>query len=292
MREALSRSALPESYGTPDILSANLADLVRRLEKTLRVIRGSDLRRLLTAEVRGFDDPMVGLRLGETLNRLRDALSREMLSHLGEDGARALVSLLEDPAPDFLTLLGKQEDENAHSDVIRWLLDPREAPNVAPPLLHAMVSTFPGTSGWMERIDAAMRTGHLYVRREVLVGREAADPSAADRIDIVVSGADFTLAIENKIWAQEHDDQTTTYWHWLEKLPGGFLRAGVFLTPEGLLASCKQFRPLSYVQLLGMLVQAARQSSFRPTERAVLAGYAKALANGVLGRQIRALRGR
>ena len=292
MREALSRSPLPQSYGAPPILAADLKDLVQRLETTLRVIRGSDLRRLLTAEVRGLDDRMSGLRLGETLNRLRDALLRKMLRDLGEDGARALVSLLEDPAPDFLTLLGSQKKENAHSDVIRWLLDPREAPTVAPALLHAIVSTLPDTQSWIDRIDVAIRTGHLSVRREVLVGKETADPAAADRVDIVVSGAGFSLAIENKIGSEEHDDQTTTYWHWLERLPAGFLRAGVFLSPEGLPASCKEFRPLSYVQLLGMLVQGSRQPTLRPTERAVLAGYAKALANGVLGRQIRALRGK
>ena len=292
MRDALSRSPLPQSYGAPPILAADLKDLVQRLEATLRVIRGSDLRRLLTADMRGLDDRISALRLGATLNRLRDVLLREMLGHLGEDGARALVSLLEDPAPDFLTLLRSQENENAHSDVIRWLLDPREAPNVAPALLRAMASTLPETTSWLDRIEVAIRTGHLSVRREVLIGKETAEPTAADRIDIVVSGADFSLAIENKVWSQEHHDQTTTYWHWLERLPAGFLRAGVFLSPEGLPASCKEFRPLSYVQLLGLLVQASRHRTLRPAERAVLAGYAKALANGVLGRQIRALRGR
>jgi len=235
---------------------------------------------------------MPGLRLSETLNRLRDALLRDLWRHLGEDGARALVALLEDPAPDFLTLLGSEENENAHSRVIRWLLDPGEAPTVAPALLYAIVSQMPASPSWVDRVEAAIRNKHLSVRREVLVGKETADPSAEDRIDVVVSGADFCLAIENKIWTKEHDDQTTTYWHWLKRLPTGFLRGGVFLTPEGLTASCKEFRPLSYVQLLGMLVQASRRSTLRPAERAVLAGYAKALANGVLGRQIRALRGR
>jgi hypothetical protein len=292
LREALSRSPLPQSYGSPAMPTADLKELVQRLEATLHVIQRSDLRRLLTAEVRGLDDRVSGLRLGETLNRLREALLRNMLEHLGEDGARALVSLLEDPALDFLTLLRSQDNENAHSDVIRWLLDPREAPTVAPALLHALVSTLPESQRWTDRIDVAIRAEHLSVRREVLVSKETADPTAADRIDVVVSGPDFSLAIENKTWSQEHDDQTTTYWHWLQRLPTGFLRGGVFLTPDGVTASCREFRPLSYVQLLGMLVQASRQRTLQPAERAVLAGYAKGLANGVLGRQIRTLRGR
>jgi len=274
------------------MLAADLQDLVQRLEKTLQVIRGSDLRWLLTAETASPDTRTSALRLSQTLNRLRDALLQEMLRHLGEDGAQALVALLEDPAPDFLTLLRSQEKENAHSDVLRWLLDPREAPNVAPALLGSIASTLPEPVSWRERIEAAIRAGHLSVRREVLVGKETADPIAADRIDLVVSGADFSLAIENKIWSQEHHDQTSTYWHWLQKLPAGFLRGGIFLSPGGHPASSKEFEPLSYVQLLGLLVQASRPSTLRPVERAVLAGYVKALANGVLGRQIRALRGK
>jgi len=290
IQDALSRSPLPRSYGAPQMMAADLQDLVQCLETTLRVIRGSDLRRLLTAETRGLEDRNSALKLSQTLNLLREMLLREMLQHLGEDGAQTLVALLEDPAPDFLTLLRSQENENAHSHVLRWLLDPREAPNLAPALLRAVTSTLPQSERWEERVEAAIRGDHLSVRREVLVGKETADPTAADRIDLVVSGADFSLAIENKIWSQEHHDQTSTYWHWLQKLPAGFLRGGVFLSPEGLPASCKEFQPLSYVQLLGFLVQASRPHVLRPAERAVLAGYVKALANGVLGRQIRALR--
>ncbi len=292
MREALSRSPVPQSYGAPQIPAANLKDLLERLEATVRVIRSSDLHRLLTTEVRGPDERVLGLRLGDTLNRLRDALLRDLWRHLGDDGARALVTLLEDSAPDFLSILGSEENENCHSDVIRWLLDPREAPIVGPALLRAFASQLPASAAWVDRMEAAIRMGHLAVRREVLVGKETADPTAADRIDIVVSGPDFCLAIENKVWSHEHDDQTRTYWHWLEKLPSGFLRGGIFLTPKGLTAACKEFRPLSYVQLLGMLVQASRRGPLAPAELAVLAGYSKALANGVLGGQIRALRGR
>ena len=292
IREALARSSLPRSYGAPRIPAAGLEESLRRLEATLRVIRASDLHCLLTTGMSGPAERGLGLRLGKVLDRLRDALLRDLWRHLGDDGARALVALLEDPAPDFLSMLGDQHSENAHSRVIRWLLDPREAPTVGPALLRGIANELPDSETWAGRMEVAVRMGHLTVRREVLVGKETADPTAADRIDIVISGADFCLAIENKVWSQEHDDQTSTYWHWLEQLPSGFLRSGVFLTPEGHTASCKSFRPLSYVQLLGMLVQASRRGPLTPTERAVLAGYTKALASGILASRIRPLRGR
>jgi len=114
------------------------------------------------------------------------------------------------------------------------------------------------------------------------MGRESSDASACDRIDLLISGPDFVVAVENKIWSHEHDSQTTTYWQWLDELPRETLRAGLFLTPDGCPPGCPAFRPLSYLELLGCLLEAPASGPLPAVERSVLAGYVKALATEVL----------
>lgn len=47
----------------------------------------------------------------------------------------ALWGLKDRQGVEILTVMNKLDNENAHSDVIRWLLDPLAARNVAPAAL-------------------------------------------------------------------------------------------------------------------------------------------------------------
>jgi hypothetical protein len=138
-------------------------------------------------------------------------------------------------------------------------------------------------------VERAIRLNAVSVRREVRLGREAADLAAGDRIDVLISGPDFMLAIENKIWSPEHETQTETYARWLRSLSAGALTAGIFLTPRGHPARCAEFQPLSYIELVPLLLDEAAVRRATVLERSVLSGYLKALASHVLQHELRAV---
>ena len=291
------RTALPRSqrFSLNDGLTigVEMDALAQQLGHLIGVAKSTDMAALLRMESPSPADPALASRLATALYQLRLELLRDLTKSLGGDaGVSAVGVILHEPVPDFLTMLGLAQNENAHSSVIRWLLDPETAPTVAPRLIGRLVEGLPDASVWLERVAAGAGKGGISVRREVLVGRETAETDATDRLDILVSGSNFALAIENKIWSVEHDDQTRTYWQWLQHLPKGILRAGIFLSPNGHPASAAGFRPLSYTEFLGMLQQVHQCGLGSAQERTVLAGYIKALATAVLKLQINALKAR
>jgi hypothetical protein len=197
-----------------------------------------------------------------------------------------LYRLLGSPAPDVLRMLGREDDENSHSDLIAWLLSPKRAPTVAKHALFALTEKLEKREEWRKCIDAAVAADLISVRREMLIGRELAGSDDLCRVDIVVSGPRFVLAIENKVWSREHWDQTTLYWSWLE--PMTCLRAGLFLSPSGITASCPAFGPVSYVGLVSALLEGPANSSISPAEEIVLSSYLKTLQRYILPVEIKA----
>jgi hypothetical protein len=226
-------------------------------------------------------------RLGDLLRSLQDAWKKHVLDKLGVEKAAALGQLLARPVPDLLGLLEKRSDENANSDVLAWLLNPKEARNIAPAALLGLVGVLDSADQWRTDISAAVSQRTVSVRREFVIGREWSPGDELDRIDIVVTGPGFVLAIENKIYAPEHDEQTMAYWRWLEGLT---VRTGaIFLTPNGMPAACSAFRPVSYLQMLGSLLNAVVHGRVGPKEEGILASYAKALGAEVLRTEMQAL---
>jgi hypothetical protein len=142
------------------------------------------------------------------------------------------------------------------------------------------VSTKPG--------QAQVATDSLSVRREVKIAREFGDGSDLERVDITISGPGFILAVENKVWSREHGDQTQVYWSWME--PMRCLRGGLFLSPSGMTASCSEFKPISYLELVSCLVEGAAIAPISNSEEIVLASYLKTLAREIIQVEMRTVR--
>jgi hypothetical protein len=123
-----------------------------------------------------------------------------------------------------------------------------------------------------------------------------------------MSSPRFVLAVENKVLAREHGEQTRRYWDWLSKLapvstnpgqdqstkPGQFqshlkfLSAGLFLSPSGFPPASGHFKALSYLELLSCFLEDLRATPTRE-EELVLSGYVKTLAAGILRSELRAI---
>ncbi len=215
-----------------------------------------------------------------------DSWQRKVLGTLGPAKIGAARDLLAGPAPNFLEILDLGSDENRHSAVIRWLLDPRCAPTIAPPALGALATRLDDPVVWATEIRRAIDTDSLSVHREYTIAFEWTDESRLDRIDIVISSPRFVLAVENKLWAREHGEQTRRYWDWLSCLT--VRRAGLFLSPSGFPPASEGFKAMSYLELLSCFLEGFQSTPTRE-EQLVLSGYVKMLAAGILISELRAI---
>lgn len=211
----------------------------------------------------------------------------QLVTHrIGTDKRRLLNALLRQPAFDLLGVLGKEDEENAHSDVMRWLLDPQCAHTIAPELLVALTSRLQAAEQWERSIRQAVAAGCISVRREYVVGDEWAE-FGLDRIDLVVSGPDFIIAIENKVWAIEHNGQTSGYWKWLSSLSGQ--KVGFLLSPRGVAPACSGFETMSYLEFIGCLLEGPLCRPMEFDEKCVVRSYFRTLASHVLRCELRAV---
>jgi hypothetical protein len=267
---------------------ARVADSVRLiLDAAARTDVGSRAG-VVSGMVREYHDPRQVTRLRGFFDALETAWSGRVRQRVGEQALDKIRNLLGKPAPDFLGLMRRGFDENANSDVLRWLLDPVRAPHIAPAALSALVGRFENAVQWREAIRRAISNGVLSVRRELIVGRDWDGDRQLDRLDLLISGPGFALAIENKVRASEGKCQTETYWQWLTQLRG--LRGGIFLTPFGQPPACPHFVTTSYLDLLGVLVEQVDLEALSTDEEFVLASYLKTLLNHALRTESRVIR--
>lgn len=302
--------------GSSQIDSSNLTALLDALEAALSscrvalapsVIAADGLLHTLQRVLAAFDTrsrpaqtPLSGLPdphrsdsitgpLRQALETVRDAWLRHVRDTITREKAEVLRNLLGSTTPDFLGLLDMTDDENRHSAVLRWLLDPGCAPTIAPSALIALTKRLDRSSDWEHEIRAALKMGSIVVRREYTISREWTNEDRLDRIDLVVSSSSrkFVLAIENKVRAREHDEQTRRYWEWLEPL--NCLRAGIFLSPAGFPPSSEWFKAISYLDLLPCILEGPLTSTPTAAEKIVLESYVKTLAAGILRSELHAI---
>jgi hypothetical protein len=264
-------------------IASSLRSMLDRLDKM-------DLTatRAMPGFVREFRPTAQVEQLRDLFHALHAGWRQRVTKILGADKLLAAKRLLASPSPDLLRILGREDHENSHSDLIAWLLTPKRAPNVAPLALRRLVSGFESSDQWNACLDAA-GSELISVRREVCLGRELADSDDLCRIDILVCGPGFVLALENKVWSHEHSDQTTMYWGWLA--PMTCLKGGLLISPSGLTASCQSFTAISYMELLSALLEAPARHTITPTEEIVLASYLKTLGRSILPVEMRAIMG-
>jgi len=289
LRRALPTVAL-QAGGTVPFL-AERPRVLESLRAVLDHINKEELdnRRVLSGGVIEYRTADQAAMLHEVLLQLQHGWERRIASKLGPQRVAALLRLLEADVPDFLDLLGLVNDENSNSDVLAWLLSPRCAPGIAPATLHRLATFLEHPEDWQRRVRTAVDANCLSVRRELVFGREWTHETSEDRLDLMISGPTFILVIENKLWSPEHAKQTQGYARWLSQQPG--LSGGLFLSPTGAPPLSTGFHAISYMDLLGCLLEApATGVSLTRQEEIVLASYLNTLARRVLRTELRTLR--
>jgi hypothetical protein len=287
------RAGLKRPYGLSSAPTAALAldhrAIADRVRHVLDRLRAVDLAAIqaLSGIVSEYRTDLHARQLREVFAGLQRGWRARVYSVLGAEMVATAARLLTSPAPDLLRILGKEDDENAHSDLIAWLLNPRTAPVVAPHALFRLAARFEDER-WRRRLENAIKAESISVRREVVIARDFCAGDDLARVDISISGPGFILAIENKVWSREHDDQTQVYWDWIEPMRG--LRGGLFLSPSGIAAGCSQFHAVSYLELVSCLVEGASKGPISESEEIVLASYLKTLARDITQVEMRAIK--
>jgi hypothetical protein len=290
LTHALERPPSFSASLNPSLLAydrASIGDSISAVSESARQTH-VELRQALTAFSTASVDRAHQARLTSLVNELTTLWSVRATMTLGMRRSAVLRRLLGDPAPDLLGVIRREDDENSHSDVLRWLLDPRKAPKLAPVALRALVGRFREAERWRTALAEGIALGCVSVRREVIVGYDMGQDENRARIDLVVSGPDFVIGIENKVWSLEHDEQTHSYSRWLDSLRVP-LKAGIFLTPSGMPAASSSFRPFSYLELVGCLLEAPTADTISPREERVLAGYLHTLRRRILRAEFNAI---
>lgn len=169
----------------------------------------------------------------------------EALDALASDPELAALDALGVPF-DPLAVLGVSRQERPHTRLLAWMLDPAPSPNAHPfgvtPLevfAAACLAAFDPLPG--ATLTPAPTLGPIDVST-VTVTREAAYGTSlrgnARAPDLVVrwretDGSPWVLVVEDKLDADEGDDQTADYLRWAREAHPDATRALVFLTPDG-----------------------------------------------------------
>lgn len=288
LRAALERPIFASSVPMAALVHDRraVADSVRYVLDHLAAVDLAAIQ-ALSGVVKEYRTEHQAVQLREVFAGLQRGWQDRVRHVLGSDTVQLVARLLASSAPDLLRILGKEDDENAHSDLIAWLLNPLKAHVIAPHALPRLAARL-DDENWRSRVADAVVTGSLSVRREVVIAREFGDGDDLARVDITVSGPGFILAIENKVWSHEHGDQTQTYWNWMK--PMRCLRGGLFLSPSGMTASCSEFKSISYLELVSCLCKGASIAPISHSEEIVLASYLKTLARKIIQVEMRAVK--
>lgn len=194
-----------------------------------------------------------------------------------DDLLEAIVGLEEELAAlaadsealNVFEVLGITNTEIRHSNVIAWLMRPKGNHGLGGAVLSALIEKAGGTP--------PAETGDFRIMRE------------SDNIDILAVSADrhVTLAIENKVWSGEHDDQLSRYQGIVERRYPDWEHLYLFLSPFGTPpegeADRESWVPIDYRALLGIIEGAAGDAEISDKARMLIGDYVDSVRRHIVG---------
>ena len=182
---------------------------------------------------------------------------------------------------DALDLIAPRRwaEEEFHSRIIRWLLDPSAHHRQAGHFIAALLNA---TMALPRLLDADWSAAQ--VRQEwgnVVDGQRG-------YLDILVLNQEYQnlIAIENKTFSQEHSNQLTRYHRALADAYPDFARHHIFLSPDGI-SPClerdrKHWQPASYSVIHDAIQQVLEMGIADPDANVLLRIYATTIRRNVM----------
>lgn len=232
----------------------------------------------------------------------REKVEEWLMQFHSNQATRAIIRKINQNS--ILDIYGIARSETHHSKFLAWLFNPNESHNTGELALRKL-------------LNIAVRRGNeqnnqsedfLWVKKRVLTSATHSSTSASNvqvltesyveaqgkkgakgRIDILVSnlalgGKTINIIIENKIYSNEHDEQTTTYFEGINKKFPKPKNINIFLylTPksnwempkeDGPSCTCKDFIEINYQDILTEVLSSILEEPISSATRIAIEDY-------------------
>ena len=230
----------------------------------------------------------------------REKVEEWLMQFHSNQATRAIIRKINQNS--ILDIYGIARSETHHSKFLAWLFNPNESHNTGELALRKL-------------LNIAVRRGieqnnqsevFLWVKKRVLTSASLSSTSTSNvqvltesyveaqgkkgakgRIDILVSnlalGGDFiNIIVENKIYSNEHDEQTTTYFEGINKKFPDQKNIFLYLTPkpnwempkeDGPSCTCKDFIEINYQDILTEVLTSILEEPISSATRIAIEDY-------------------
>ena len=230
----------------------------------------------------------------------REKVEEWLMQFHSNQATRAIIRKINQNS--ILDIYGIARSETHHSKFLAWLFNPNESHNTGELALRKL-------------LNIAVRRGieqnnqsevFLWVKKRVLTSASLSSTSTSNvqvltesyveaqgkkgakgRIDILVSnlalgGKLINIIIENKIYSNEHDEQTTTYFEGINKKHPKQKNIFLYLTPksnwempkeDGPSCACKDFIEINYQDILTEVLTSILEEPISSATRIAIEDY-------------------
>ena len=230
----------------------------------------------------------------------REKVEEWLMQFHSNQATRAIIRKINQNS--ILDIYGIARSETHHSKFLAWLFNPNESHNTGELALRKL-------------LNIAVRRGieqnnqsedFLWVKKRVLTSATHSSTSASNvqiltesyvesqgkkgakgRIDILIQNVELgtesiNIVIENKIYSNEHDEQTTTYFEGINKKFPDQKNIFLYLTPKsnwelpiknGPSCTCKDFLEINYQDILTEVLTSILEEPISSATRIAIEDY-------------------
>ena len=230
----------------------------------------------------------------------REKVEEWLMQFHSNQATRAIIRKINQNS--ILDIYGIARSETHHSKFLAWLFNPNESHNTGELALRKL-------------LNIAVRRGieqnnqsedFLWVKKRVLTSATHSSTSASNvqiltesyvesqgkkgakgRIDILIQNVELgtesiNIVIENKIYSNEHDEQTTTYFEGINKKFPDKKNIFLYLTPksnwempkeDGPSCTCKDFIEINYQDILTEVLTSILEEPISSATRIAIEDY-------------------
>ena len=207
----------------------------------------------------------------------REKVEEWLIQFHSNQATRAIIRKINQNS--ILDIYGIARSETHHSKFLAWLFNPNESHNTGELALRKLLNI--AVRRGLEQNNQSK--DFLWVKKRVLTSATHSSTSASNvqvltesyveaqgkkgakgRIDILIQNVELgtepiNIVIENKIYSNEHDEQTTTYFEGINKKFSDQKNIFLYLTPKsnwemsiqnGPSCTCKDFIEINYQDIL------------------------------------------
>ena len=230
----------------------------------------------------------------------REKVEEWLMQFHSNQATRAIIRKINQNS--ILDIYGIARSETHHSKFLAWLFNPNESHNTGELALRKLlnIAVRRGIEQnnqsevflWFKKTVLTSATHSLISASNVQVLTESyveaqGKKGAKGRIDILVSnlalgGKTINIIIENKIYSNEHDEQTTTYFEGINKKFPDQKNIFLYLTPksnwempkeDGPSCTCKDFIEINYQDILTEVLTSILEEPISSATRIAIEDY-------------------